>query len=137
MKLLMTTTKSFYTFNEYFTNITKGLNLRQSTGKIHFENEQRCKKIKKNFGNKNFSSEKFLKKDGLNLIKEISGNKTTVSNDIPDSVIKESISSYYVKLTDFFINCIRSNTFPEIHKKAEVAPVFRKGDSTSKTDCHP
>ena len=42
------------TFNEYFTNITKGLNLRESTGNIDFENEESCKKIKENFGNKIF-----------------------------------------------------------------------------------
>ena len=32
------------TFNEYFTNITKGLKLRESTGNINFENEENCKK---------------------------------------------------------------------------------------------
>ena len=34
------------TFNEYVTNITKGLNLRESTGNINFENEESCKRIK-------------------------------------------------------------------------------------------
>ena len=38
--------KNSNTFNEYFTNITKGLNLRESTGNINFENEESCKKIK-------------------------------------------------------------------------------------------
>ena len=33
-------------FNEYFTNITKGLNLRQSTGNINFKNEESCQEIK-------------------------------------------------------------------------------------------
>ena len=35
------------TFNEYFANITKGLNLRESTGNVDFENEESCIKIKK------------------------------------------------------------------------------------------
>ena len=35
-------------FNEYFKNITKGLDLRESKGNINFENEESCKKIKKN-----------------------------------------------------------------------------------------
>ena len=35
------------TFNKYFKNITKGLNLCESTGNIIFENEQSCKKIKR------------------------------------------------------------------------------------------
>ena len=125
------------TFNEYFTNITKGLNLRESTGNINFENEESCKKIKENFGNETFSFETISKKDVLNLIKQLPGNKATVSNDIPVSVLKESVSAYYEKLTDIFNNCIRSGTFPEILKKAKVTPVFKEGDPTSKTDYNP
>ena len=49
-------------FNEYFTNITKELNLLESTGNINFENEKSCKKIKENFGNETFSFETFPKK---------------------------------------------------------------------------
>ena len=119
-------------FNEYFTNITKGLNLRESIGNINFENEESCKKIKENFGKETIS-----KKDVLNLIEQLPGNKATVSNDIPVSVLKESVSAYYEKLTDIFNNCIRSGTFPEILKKSEVTPVFKKGDPTSKTDYRP
>ena len=89
------------TFNEYFTNITKGLNLRESTGNINFENEESCKKIKENFGNETFSFQTISKKDVLDLIKQLLGNKAIVSNDIPVSVIKESVSSYYEKLTIF------------------------------------
>ena len=113
------------TFNEYFTNVTKGLNLRESTGNINFENEESCKKIKENFGNETFSFETISKKDVLNLIKQLPGNKATVSNDIPVSVLKESVSAYYEKLTDIFNNCIRSGTFPEILKKSEVTPAFK------------
>ena len=49
-------------FNEYFTNITKGLNLRESAGNINFENEESSKKTKENFGNKNLSFETVSKK---------------------------------------------------------------------------
>ena len=125
------------TFKECFTNITKGLHLCESTGNINFENEENCKKIKENFGNETFSFETISKKDVLNLIKQLPGNKATVSNDIPVSVLKESVSAYYEKLTDIFNNCIRSGTFPEILKKSEVTPVFKKGDPTSKTDYRP
>ena len=71
------------------------------------------------------------------MIKELPGNKATVSNDIPFSLLKESVSAYYEKLTDIFNNCIRSGTFPEILKKAKVIPAFKKGDTTSKTDYRP
>ena len=117
------------TFNEYFRNITKRLNLRESTGNK--------KKIKENFGNENFSFEAVSKKGILDLIKKLLGSKATVSNYIPVSVLKESVSAYYEKLTDILNNCIRSGTFPETLKKAEVTPVYKKGDLTSKTDYRP
>ena len=59
------------------------------------------------------------------MIKELPGNKATVSNDIPVSVLKRSISAYYKKFTDIFNNCIRIELFPEILKKAEVTPAFK------------
>ena len=71
------------------------------------------------------------------MIKQLPGNKATVSNDIPVSVLKESVSAYYEKLTDIFNNCIRSDTFLEILKKSEVTPVFKKDDLTSKIDYRP
>ena len=81
-------TKKFPTPLMSFPNITKGLNLRESTGNINFENEESCKKIKENFGNKTFSFETISKKDVLDLIKQLPGNKATASNDIPVSVLK-------------------------------------------------
>ena len=71
------------------------------------------------------------------MIKELPGNIAIVSNDILVSVLKESVSAYYEKLTDIFNNCIRSGTFPEILTNSEVTPVFKEGDPTSKTDYRP
>ena len=107
-------TKDQKTFNECLANITKGSNLRESTRNINFENEEGCKKIKENFGNNNFSFKTVSKKDVFNLIKQLPGNRATVSNSILVSVLKESKSAYYEKSTDIFNNCIRRSTFPEI-----------------------
>ena len=67
------------------------------------------------------------------MIKELPVNKAAVSNNMPVSVIKESVSVYYEKLTNIFSNCIRISTFPELFKKAEVTPNFKRGDAASKT----
>ena len=85
----------------HFANITKGLVLPKSMGNINFENEESCKKIKENFGNETFSFETISKKDVLDWIKQLPGNKATVSNDIPVSALKKSVSAYYEKLTYF------------------------------------
>ena len=76
------------------------MNLRESAGNINFENEESCKKIKESFGNETFYFETISKRDVSNLIKQLAGNKATVSNDIPVSVLKESVSAYYEILTD-------------------------------------
>ena len=81
--------------------------MRKSTVNINFENKESCK----NFGNKDFSFETVANKDVLNLIKELPGNKATVSNDIPVSALKGSVSAYYEKLTDIFNNCIEVALF--------------------------
>ena len=50
------------TFSGYFTNITKGLNLRESTGNLNFENEQSCSMIKKTLVTKMFLLKLFPRK---------------------------------------------------------------------------
>ena len=45
---------------------------------------------------------------GLFQIKQLPGNKATVSKDVPVSVLKEFVSAYYKKLIDIFNNCMRS-----------------------------
>ena len=46
-----------------------------------------------------FSFETVPKKDVLDLIKELPGNKASVSNHIPVPVLKESVSACYEKQT--------------------------------------
>ena len=53
------------------------------------------KTVKEKFGKNIFSFEPVSKKDVLNLIEKLPGNKATCSNDIPVSVLKESISLYF------------------------------------------
>ena len=62
MKLSVTAKKISNTSNEYFTNITKGLNLPESTGNINFESEESCRKIKENFGSELFLLKLFPRK---------------------------------------------------------------------------
>ena len=137
MKLVMTTTKFPTPLMGISQIIPKAsICVNQQTGNINFENEESCKKIKKNFGNDIFLLT-VSRKDVLDLIKDLPGNKATVSNDIPVSVLKESVYAYYEKLTDIFNNCKRSSTFPEILKKSDVTPAFKKGDPISKADYRP
>ena len=98
----MTRKKISHTFNEYFRNIIKSLNLHESTRNINFGNEESHEKIKKSFSNECFSFQTVSKKEMLNLIMELPRNKAIVSNDIPVSnyisgisLLKKSTSVYY------------------------------------------
>ena len=53
----------------------KLLILRELTVNINFENEESCQKIRENCGTKLFSFKTVFKKNVLNLIKELFGNK--------------------------------------------------------------
>ena len=62
-----------------------------------------------------FSFETVSKKDVLNLIKELPGNKATVSNNNPVSELQYSLFLAIVKNLLIFMT-VRSGTFPEILK---------------------
>ena len=57
--------------------------------------------MKENFGDEKFFLGTVSKKDVLNLIVELPGNKATVSNDISVSVVKEAISTCRIRFLIF------------------------------------
>ena len=59
-------------------------------------------------------------------------NKASISNDLPVSIIKNLTSCYYNKLRDLWNDCLKENKFPNLIKIAEISPVFKKLDNTSK-----
>ena len=53
----------FQIFNTYFTNVTKGLKLRQVDKFQSFENEEICRLIRENYGGESFSFKSISKND--------------------------------------------------------------------------
>ena len=86
-------------FNTYFTNVTKGLKLRQIEKTQSLKNEESCGLLKKHFGKGSFSFIPVSKNDIISAIKKLPSNKASISNDIPVSVIKQFASCYCEKLT--------------------------------------
>ena len=76
------------TLNTYFTNVTKGLKLRQVDKTLSFKNEESCGLIKEHFGNGSFSFKPVSKNDSISAIKKLPSNKASISNDIAVSVTK-------------------------------------------------
>ena len=69
-------------FNTYFSNVTKGLKLRQVDESQSFENEESCRLIRENYGGESFSFKSISKDDIIEAVKKLPSNKASISNDI-------------------------------------------------------
>ena len=52
-------------------------------------------------------------------------------------IIKDKAHVYSHRLTIIFNNCIKNSKFPDILKYADITPVFKKGDTTDKSNYRP
>ena len=67
-----------------------------------------------------------------NAVKNLPAGKTSVSNDIPVFIMKETIDAYCLKLKQVMNDCLKNNFFHDILKNAEIIPCFKKGDKGEK-----
>ena len=93
-------------FNTYFTNVTKGLKLRQVDESQFFEKEGSCRLIRENYGGESFSFKSISKDDIIEAVRKLPSNKASISNDTPVSTIKNFATCYCEKLASIF------NSFP-------------------------
>ena len=77
------------------------------------------------------------KKHVIDAIKKLPSNKASVSNDIPISLMKQFANCYYEKLTNILNDCLKANRLPNLMKVAEISPVLKKLDNTSKENYRP
>ena len=68
---------------------------------------------------------------------ELNSNKSAGPDTIPVKMIKDSISIVPIPLSELFNVSVEECTFPKDLKYANVAPVFKKGDSTNKENYRP
>ena len=80
-----------------------------------------------------FSFRKVTYEEILNEINSWETSKSTQSEDIPFKIIKDFCQFY---LTDFN-KCIINGKFPDQLKKANISPVFKKGNHNDKTNSRP
>ena len=84
-----------------------------------------------------FSFREIRETETLEIIKSLPKNKATVFKDIPMRIIKDAAHVYSHRLTIIFNNCIKNSKFPDILKYADITPVFKKGDTTDKSNYRP
>ena len=86
---------------------------------------------------KTFSFNKVNEIKIKNEIMELNSNKSAGHDTIPVKIIKDSISIVSLPLSELFNVSVEECTFPMDLKYANVAPIFKKGDSTNKENYRP
>ena len=91
------------------------------------------KKINKNYPKQEaFSFREIRGTEIIEVIKSLPEYKPTVFKDIPMRVIENTVHVYSHRLTIIFNNCKRNRKLSDILKYPDIAPVFKKGDTTDK-----
>ena len=142
--------------NSYFVNITDNLNIPEfTTEKVpcntidedidpidniiyKYSKHPSILKIREttNFTNI-FSFNKVNERKIKNEILELNSKKSAGYDTIPPKIIKDSIEIVTPSLTNLFNISVDESIFPTDLKYANVAPIFKKNDSTSKENYRP
>ena len=130
------------TFNNYIADITKTLKLKKYPnfdGQSLFNITESVIKIKEKYitQENSFSFTLFSKEDIVKAIKSLSSNKASPIEDIPIKILKNSIHIYSEKLTNIFNECLINGKFPDTLKRADVTPIFKKGNDNEKENYRP
>ena len=89
--------------------------------------------IRQNYGGESFPFKSISKDNIIEADKKLPSNKSPISNDIPKSIIKNFAASYCKKLASIFNDCLKKNNkVSNLIIIAEISPVFKKLDNTSK-----
>ena len=79
---------------------------------------------------------KAISEEGVkNVIKDLPINKSTISREIP--TIKQYAQIYFKKLAGISNESMKMGNFPDILKKAEVTPVYKKDEMNGKQNYRP
>ena len=150
-ELLLENEKIANTFNSYFGNIVKSLDLHEWSDQSEYtlENISRIDNIIKRY--KNHPSIKHIKMKYRNInsfsfrpvtveevkkvINDLKTNKS-VAGDIPTSILKDSEFSF-TALTNCINKSIETGSFPYSLKEANITRIFKKNDPLDKSNYRP
>ena len=93
--------------------------------------------IKEKINNNVFSFQKVTYEEILNEIKNLDTSKSTQLEDIPFKIINDNADIFANFILQNFSKCIIDGTFTDRLKKADVIPVFKKGNHNDKTNYQP
>ena len=84
-----------------------------------------------------FSFQKGTYEEILNVVNSLDTSKSTQSEDITFKIIEDNAGIFTNFILQNFSKCIIDRKFPDQLKKANVSPVFKKGNHNGKTNYRP
>ena len=96
--------------------------------------KEQMKKYNKTFTFQNVSTDKVV-----SIIKKLTSKKASKSDDIPTKVsFSKSLAIFFAELLSTnFNSCLKTSSFPEDWKYAEVVPIYQKNDKKDKSNYRP
>ena len=94
-------------------------------------------RIKDKMNNNVFSFRRVTCEEILNEINSLDTSKSTQSEDIPFKIVKDNTDIFANFILQNFNKCIIDGKFPDQLKKADVSPVFKKGNHDDKINYQP
>ena len=149
VKIISDTEKVADTFNKIFVNIGKTLKIDKDKQLLvetkdvfdsvlkaikKYSAHSSILRIKDKMNNNVFSFRKVTYEETLIESNSLHTSKSTQSEDIPFKIIKDNADIFAKFILQNFNKCIIDGKFPDQLKKADVRPVFKKGDHKDKTN---
>ena len=136
-------------FNNYFNDITKGLNLKKWCVKDKssddllvntirkYENHPSIIKIKSSVERTQLFDFNFVSSDDISKIINLLDPTKRTSGAIPAKIVKLVNKQICKDLANCINECIKQNKFPNELKIADITPIFKKDDPLDKTNYRP
>ena len=113
--------------NDFYINIAKNIGINNST-QIDTEHPSISKIIENNQNQTTFNFSHITPEITKKHLKKLNPKKATGCDNIPPKILRTSADTICYPLTDIINNMIDQNCFPDLLKKAQVTPVYKKDD---------
>ena len=120
--------------NDYYINVAKDIGQNQN---IDITEHPSIIEIKQHSEGNNFQFHYTTREDVLEILKTLNPKKTTGCDQIPAKLLKHAFFQIAPVILNIINKALDVGTSPNIIKKAEVIPVYKKSDKLNKSNYRP
>ena len=133
------------TFNEYYINITKDMAESDGVREMsvpevieHYKDHHSIKLIHEHVAQTDqFDFTHINQHDTFKKLLKIQMNKATGFDNISPKFLKVGANQLCYSMTPIINNCLSASIYPDLTKRAEVTPLYKKSDRLSKENYRP